>query len=115
PTMLRRRSPPAGRRRWSARQLHELEPALRREHLVGGLTYFDCATDDSRLTLENVLDARATGAICASYVRALAPLRRRGGRISGLEVEDVRTGARFAVQARVWWARSGPGPPGCCT
>jgi len=106
--MLALRKPPAGHRRWSARQLHELEPALRREHLVGGLTYFDCATDDSRLTLENVLDARATGAICASYVRALAPLRRRGGRISGLEVEDVRTGARFAVQARVVVGALGP-------
>src|SRR5262249_54455398 len=34
--------PPAGHRRWGPRRLHELEPGLRRERLVGGLSYYDC-------------------------------------------------------------------------
>src|SRR5215471_3924817 len=71
--------PPAGHRRHRARELYELEPALRRDHLVGGLTYFDCATDDARLTLDNILEARELGATCVSYVRAQAPLYRSGG------------------------------------
>ena len=35
-----------------------LEPQLQPEGLRGVLEYYDCATDDARLVLENVLDAR---------------------------------------------------------
>src|SRR5262245_11938607 len=85
--LLALKKPPAGHKRHRARQLYELEPGLRREHLVGGLTYFDCATDDARLTLENVLEARELGATCISYVAALEPLHRSGGRIAGILAE----------------------------
>lgn len=37
-------------------------PALRRDHLRAVLHYPDCRTDDARLTLEMLLDARARGA-----------------------------------------------------
>ena len=39
-----------------------LEPQLRPDGLRGALEYYDCATDDARLVLENALDARALGA-----------------------------------------------------
>src|SRR4051812_27184741 len=39
---------------WITRQ----QPAIRAEGLVGGATYYDAATDDSRLTLAVALDAR---------------------------------------------------------
>jgi glycerol-3-phosphate dehydrogenase len=106
--LLALKKPPAGHRRLSAREAAELEPALRREHLVGALCYYDCATDDARLTLENLLDARALGAVCASYVHARGPITRTGGRLAGVLCEDARTGERFPVQARVVAAALGP-------
>jgi glycerol-3-phosphate dehydrogenase len=106
--MLALGKPPAGHQRHSARELTELEPKLRQEHLIGGLTYFDCATDDARLTLENVLDAQDLGATCANHVRALGPLRRPDGRIAGVEAVDVRTGEQFPIRARVVAGAFGP-------
>src|SRR5262249_56663765 len=100
--------PPAGHQRHSAHDLIDLEPGLRREHLIGGLTYFDCATDDARLTLENILDAQAVGATCVNHVRALHPLRRADGRVAGVEGQDVRTGERFPIRARVVAGAFGP-------
>ena len=46
-------------------------PRLRKARLRGVLHYPDCWTDDSRLTLETLLDARARGADIGNY-RALA-------------------------------------------
>src|SRR5215471_13777159 len=100
--------PPAGHARHSAHELTELEPMLRQEHLIGGLTYFDCATDDARLTLENILDAQDLGATCVNHVRALGPLRRTDGRIAGVEAVDVRTSEQFPIRARVVAGALGP-------
>jgi glycerol-3-phosphate dehydrogenase len=106
--MLALGKPPAGHDRHSARELLELEPGLRQEHLIGGLTYFDCATDDARLTLENVLDAQDNGADCVNHVRAVGPLRRPDGRIAGVDALDVRTGEQFSIRARVVAGAFGP-------
>jgi glycerol-3-phosphate dehydrogenase len=98
--------PPAGHRRLGARELSQLEPALRRERLCGGLSYHDCATDDSRLVLENVLGAVAAGAVCANYVRATG--LRGTDRARGIACEDTLTGDRFDVRARVVVGALGP-------
>src|SRR3954469_3254145 len=44
-----------------------LEPQLRPDGLRGALEYYDCATDDARLVLENVIDAQVLGADCHTY------------------------------------------------
>ena len=50
-------------RRFAARRRRsQLEPQLRPEGLRGALEYYDCATDDARLVLENALDAELLGA-----------------------------------------------------
>ncbi|HRC56317.1 MAG TPA: FAD-dependent oxidoreductase, partial [Kofleriaceae bacterium] len=59
----------------------EVEPQLREEKLRGALEYFDCATDDARLVLENVLDAQAAGARCHNYVEVTGLERGHGGAI----------------------------------
>jgi glycerol-3-phosphate dehydrogenase len=106
--MLALGKPPAGHERHSARELSELEPGLRQQHLVGGLTYFDCATDDARLTLENILDAQDIGATCVNHVRALRALRRPDGRVAGALAVDVRSGEPFEIRARVVAGAFGP-------
>ena len=77
-----------------------LEPQLAPENLRGVLEYYDCATDDSRLVLENILDAQALGADCHSYTEVTGLERAAGGRITGVAVRDVLTGERRSVGAR---------------
>jgi len=69
----------------------ELEPALRSEGLRGAIEYYDCTTDDARLVLENVLDARACGADCRNHHEVLAVERKRG-RVVAVLVRDLDTG-----------------------
>jgi glycerol-3-phosphate dehydrogenase len=53
--------------RLSATAVAELQPMLRSDGLRGGATYYDAATDDSRLTLAVALDARARGATIVNH------------------------------------------------
>jgi glycerol-3-phosphate dehydrogenase len=61
-------------RTYRAKKTLELEPGLNPEGLDGGILYYDCLTDDARLTLENAIDARALGAVVPNrkpmYVRS---------------------------------------------
>lgn len=76
-----------------------LEPQLRPEGLRGALEYYDCATDDARLVLENALDAQALGAECHTYTEVLR-FERNGNRITGVVVKDRLSGKTWSVQAR---------------
>jgi glycerol-3-phosphate dehydrogenase len=77
----------------------ELEPRLRPDGLRGALEYYDCATDDARLVLENALDAEALGARCHTYTEVLRFERGDGGRITGVAVKDRLTGQTWSVGA----------------
>lgn len=85
----------------------EREPGLRATGLLGGATYYDAATDDSRLTLANAVDAVLQGAVVATYVHA-GGYTRADGRVAGAEVTDVLTGERFEVRARAIVRAVGP-------
>lgn len=84
-----------------AKAASRLEPCLRTEGLRGVIEYYDCATDDARLVLENILDAQALGADCRNYTEVTRLLRDDGGRIRGVAVRDVLTGATEELRARV--------------
>lgn len=78
-----------------------LEPQLRPEGLSGALEYYDCATDDARLVLENALDAEALGAHLHTYTEVLRFVRSADGRrITGVHVRDRLTGKEWSVEAR---------------
>ncbi len=81
----------------------ELEPEMRKDGLKGIIEYYDCATDDARLVLENILDARASGAVCRNYTAVTSLDRAPDGRIRGVTVKDVFTGEteRLACRAVV--------------
>jgi glycerol-3-phosphate dehydrogenase len=65
-----------------------IEPHLRPDGLRGALEYYDCATDDARLVLENALDAKALGADLHTYTEVTAFERAANGRITGVRVRD---------------------------
>jgi glycerol-3-phosphate dehydrogenase len=90
-----------------APRVSKLEPGLKRADLDGGLLYFDCATDDARLTLENVLDASALGAAIVNHTRAVELLR-EGDQIAGAVVQPDEGGAPVAIRARVTINATGP-------
>ncbi len=79
----------------------KLEPQLKPAGLRGALEYYDCATDDSRLVLENVLDARALGADCHTYTEVERFERDAAGRITGVAVRDRLTGDGWSAHAKV--------------
>src|SRR5688572_30360542 len=77
-----------------------LEPQLRPEGLRGALEYYDCATDDARLVLENAIDATELGAECHTYTEVLRFERRPDRRITGVVVRDRLTGETRTVACR---------------
>jgi len=83
----------------------ELEPQIRTDGLKGIIEYYDCATDDARLVLENVLDARTLGAECRNYSQVVRLERESGGdsRIKAVIARVLFTGAeeRFPCRAVV--------------
>jgi glycerol-3-phosphate dehydrogenase len=94
-------------RRLSPAEVLDAEPRLRDDGLVGGVRYFDAATDDSRLTLANVLDAQALGAVTANHVAFIGVGETRGGvRIARLE--DTLTGNRLEAFALAFVNATGP-------
>jgi len=77
-----------------------LEPQLRPDSLRGALEYYDCATDDARLVVENALDAVALGAKCHTYTEVMRFERRNDGRITGVVVHDRLVDKTWTVECR---------------
>jgi glycerol-3-phosphate dehydrogenase len=94
----------------SGKRVREKEPALRADGLVGGIEYVDCLTDDARLALENVLDAKHLGAEVLSYTRATALVRDARGRVTGVRVRDELDPAHAerTLEARAVVVAAGP-------
>src|SRR5690554_2973693 len=81
---------PKRHRKLGVRDVAKEEPALTREELKGAPLYYDCSTDDARLTLESALDAAAHGATIATWTRALSFIKdEESGRIQGAVVKDM--------------------------
>ncbi len=80
---------PKRHRRLGRREVTEEEPMLRREDLKGAPLYYDCSTDDARLTLESAMDAAEQGATIATWAKAVEFIKDDKGRITGAVVEDT--------------------------
>jgi glycerol-3-phosphate dehydrogenase len=99
---------PVHSRRVPAGEVYTLAPDLRTAGLQGAQLYVDCQTDDTRLVLENALDAEQAGAVLAPYVHLhRAPAETRG-HLRTLIAEDRDSGERFAVRARAIVNCAGP-------
>ncbi|MGE0792239.1 MAG: glycerol-3-phosphate dehydrogenase [Sandaracinaceae bacterium] len=84
------------------------EPAVRLDGLKGAPLYYDCATDDARLTLETAIDATRHGAVIVSWAKATELLTDDRGAIHGVRVEDQLNGQSREVSARVVINATGP-------
>jgi glycerol-3-phosphate dehydrogenase len=93
--------PPSGRLK--AQEIAEL-PRLRRDGLNAVLHYHDCQTDDARLVLAVLLDARARGAdiLNRRAVTAIKPLA------NGYAIELDERGVKGRVDARFIVNAAGP-------
>ncbi|MGQ9536735.1 MAG: FAD-dependent oxidoreductase [Actinomycetota bacterium] len=90
-----------------SRRILEVEPELDRERLKGGGQFYDCATDDARLTLSHVQSAYLEGACCLSYVKVIDFLR-RDGMVCGVRARDEIGGRELDIEARVVLNCTGP-------
>ncbi|AKF07135.1 Aerobic glycerol-3-phosphate dehydrogenase [Sandaracinus amylolyticus] len=98
---------PKRHRMLSPRDLETEEPALRREDLKGAPLYYDCSTDDARLTLETAIDAARNGAIITTWAK-VTQLLVENGRVCGATVRDELTGATKDVRASAVINATGP-------
>ncbi|MDH4872585.1 glycerol-3-phosphate dehydrogenase/oxidase [Pseudomonas sp. BN515] len=92
----------AGRRNhlyYPLQQLRYLVPGLGEGGLQGGTRFFDAVTDDSRLVMRVLGEARAEGGEALNGMRVV-DLKREQGRVNGLEAEDLESGRRFTFRAR---------------
>lgn len=96
------------------RQAARAEPFLRHDGLRAATVYYDCMTDDARLTIETALDAEARGAVISTYTEVTGFRRDESGLITGAHVRDVVLGggasaaAPYEIKARVTLVAAGP-------
>jgi glycerol-3-phosphate dehydrogenase len=84
------------------------EPGLQPERLIGGHLYPDAQIPfPERLCVELMRDTRASGGEALNYTRVTS-LREAGGRITGAELADERTGATRTVEAALTINAAGP-------
>jgi glycerol-3-phosphate dehydrogenase len=85
----------------------DLEPALRKDELIGVGLYADCATDDARLVLALIKDAWSHGALVANYTE-VAGFEKDGGRVVGVKAVDLTAEMQFTVRAKIVVNATGP-------
>lgn len=90
------------------REVAEEEPILKQEGLQGAPVYYDCSTDDARLTLETVIDGVQNGGVAVSWARVDALTKNEQGRVSGVVVKNARDGSLREVKAHAVINATGP-------
>lgn len=74
-------------------------PALSPRDLAGGLRFYDCITDDSRIVLEVVKSACQENALALNYIQAKGFVS-KGNVLDGVVCRDRYTGEEFTVRAK---------------
>ena len=96
-----------------AREMRYLVPGLQADGLVGGTQFLDAVTDDARLVMRVLGEARADGGEALNGMRVIELLR-TDGRVTGVLAEDGETGqrhhfhSRATAQATGAWAEQMP-------
>jgi len=80
-------------------QLRYLLPGIRGEGLAGATRFYDAVTDDARLVLRVLGEARADGAEALNGLKVIEMLR-EDGKVCGLLAEDSESGQRFNFRSR---------------
>lgn len=97
-----------GRHRFVPRdELISVMPGLKKEGLLGGVSYYDAQMDDARLVLENVLSAREHGADVANYAEVKSFIK-KDGRAVGVIARDLTGERELEIFARKIVCAVGP-------
>lgn len=75
----------------------DMLPTVRREGLMGGVSYWDGQFDDARLAITIARTAHLHGAVLANYCSALG-VRCEAGKVTGVDALDGETGHAFIVR-----------------
>lgn len=89
-------------------ELMRHEPALLSDRLVGGAIYYDCWTDDARLTIETAMAARGGGAAALNYAEVVGLEKDSTGRLASALVRDRLADRTTLVRARTMLNVTGP-------
>jgi glycerol-3-phosphate dehydrogenase len=83
-----------------AQQLRYLAPGVKESDLLGGTSFVDALTDDARLVMRVLSEARADGAVVVNGVR-VEHLLRENGRVCGVQIEDCEAGTTLQLRCGV--------------
>ncbi len=89
-------------------ELMRHEPKLASDGLLGGALYYDCWTDDARLTVETMVAARDCGATVLNYSEVVELEKDSAGRLAGARIRDCITGRTTRARARCFINVTGP-------
>lgn len=84
----------------SAKKLAAGNPDLRRTDLVAGLTIYESATDDARLVMRVLQEAKSLGALAQNYCRA-KELIIEDGHVQGVVATDAISGNELQIKAKL--------------
>jgi len=90
------------------KQARKTEPLLESAGLKGAPLYYDCATDDARLTLETLIDAKENGALVVTHAKVVGFERDDSGRIVGARIQDQLANRQGRVLAHTVVNATGP-------
>ena len=91
-----------------AHALQKVEPIVNTEGMLGAPLYYDCATDDARLTLESALDAAEHGSVISTWTRVTQFEKDDSGQVTGAVVRNELTGEEKTVKASLIVNATGP-------
>jgi glycerol-3-phosphate dehydrogenase len=83
-------------------------PNVKKEGLLGAVSYYDGQFDDSRYNTATVLSFVKAGGAALNYARVTALLRDASGKLNGVTVKDQIGGSTFDVHTKVIVNATGP-------
>lgn len=89
-------------------QVLQAIPTMKQEGLRGGVVYSDGQFDDARLLIDLAATAAEHGATLLNYARVITIQKDAAGTARGVEFEDLETGERQRVTAKVIINATGP-------
>ena len=76
-------------------------PNVNPDGLTGGVIYYDCQFDDTRLLINLLATAADQGATLLNYAKVTELLKGSDGIVNGVAWQNIETGDKFTAQARV--------------
>lgn len=84
---------------YSKAKVIEAIPQIKKDHLVGGVMYYDGQFDDSRLAVNLMQTATEYGATIVNYAK-VTKIHKKFAKVSGVTVEDEFTGEKFDLYGK---------------